>query len=87
LQLGRAFSSLLDLTRSISSADRPALRGACGMIADAILDGARDRGTGTHVRSAIDQQRRTAPLTRLRSSRPGRTPQALAARHGDKVAA
>ena len=57
------------------------------MIADGVLDGARDRGRGPHVRSVIDQQRRSAPLTRLRPSRSGRTPQALAARRRDKVAA
>ena len=57
------------------------------MIADGVLDGARDRGRGQYVRSAIDQQRRSAPLTRLRPSRPGRTPQALAALRRAKVAA
>jgi len=63
------------------------VRRASIMIADGVLDGARDRGRGQYVRSAIDQQRRSAPLTRLRPSRPGRTPQALAALRRAKVAA
>ena len=48
-------------------------------IAEAVLDGARDRGAGPLVRSVIDLQRRTDSLTRLRPSRPGRSPQAAAA--------
>jgi hypothetical protein len=52
-----------------------------------VLDGARDRGRAGTVRSVIDQQRRTTPLTHLRPSRPGRTPQAAAARRNHKVAA
>lgn len=68
-------------------ADRLDMRCAAQIVADAVLDGARDRGRGPYVRSVIDQQRRAAPLTRLRPSRPGRTPRAVAARRGNKVAA
>jgi hypothetical protein len=63
------------------------MRRAARVIADGVLDGAHDRGRGQLVRSAIDQQRRSEPLTRLRPSRSGRTPQAVAARRSDKVAA
>jgi hypothetical protein len=63
------------------------MRRAARLIADGVLDGARDRGDGPLVRSVIDQQRRTEPLTRLRPSRHGRTPQAVAARRRNKVAA
>jgi hypothetical protein len=80
LQMARTFASLITLAKAVYAADRLALRRAARDIAQAVLDGARDRGTGPMVRSVIDQQRRTAPLTRLRPSRPGRTPQAVAAR-------
>jgi hypothetical protein len=87
LQLGRVFPKLIELIRAVERGDRLALRRAASAIADSVLDGARDRGRGHHVRSAIDQQRRTDPLRRLRPSRTGRTPQALAARRRAKVAA
>jgi hypothetical protein len=87
LQLGRCFSSLTELVRAGDNADRLAMRRAACAIANGILDGARDRGRGPLARSVIDQQRRTSPLTRLRPSRPGRTPQAVAARRNHKVAA
>jgi hypothetical protein len=86
LQLGRAFPSLVELTRAVDHCDRSGMRGAARLVADAVLQGARDRGQGPLVRSAIDQQRRTVPLTRLRLSRPGRSPQALAAKRANKVA-
>lgn len=89
LQIARRSPALEALARAVYSGDRLGLRRAARDIAQAILDGARDRGTGPLVRSVIDQQRRAAPLTRLRSSRPGRTPQAVAARarRSDKVTA
>lgn len=89
LQIARTFPALVDLAKAVHAGDRLGLRRAALAIAQAVLDGARDRGTGPMVRSVIDQQRRTDPLTRLRPSRPGRTPQAVAARarHGDKVTA
>ena len=87
MQLARVFPSLVELTRAVDNADRVAVRRAARVIANALLVGARDRGRGLHVRSAIDQQRRSNPLRRPRPSRKGRTPQAIAARRGDKVAA
>jgi hypothetical protein len=87
LQLGRTFPSLIELTRAIDQADSSSMHRAARVIAHSVLHGARDRGRGQHVRSAIDQQRRTASLTRLWPSRPGRTPQAVAARKSNKVAA
>jgi DNA-directed RNA polymerase specialized sigma subunit len=57
------------------------------VIAGGVLDGARDRGRGQMSRSVIDQQRRATSLTQQRPSRPGRTPQAIAARRNHKVAA
>ncbi len=87
LQLGRVLPSLIELTRTIDRADPAGMRRAARVIADGVLDGAHDRGRGQLVRSAIDQQRRSEPLTRLRPSRSGRTPQAVAARRSDKVAA
>lgn len=80
LQLGRRYAELLGLVAALYAGNRLRLRRSARAIAEAILDGARDRGSGPRVRSVIDQQRRTAPLTRLRPSRPGRTPQAVAAR-------
>lgn len=80
LQIGRSFPALVALATAVYSADRLGVRRAARTIAQAILDGARDRGSGSLVRSVIDQQRRTESLTRLRPSRTGRTPQALAAR-------
>jgi hypothetical protein len=87
LQIARSFPALVALAKAVYNGDRLAVRRAAQLIAQSILDGARDRGSGPLVRSAIDQQRRTDPLTRLRPSRPGRTPQALAARarRSDKV--
>lgn len=74
LQLGRVFPCLIELTRAVDNTDRSAMRHAARVIANAVLDGARDRGRGQHVRSVVDQQRRTEPLTRMRPSRRGRTP-------------
>jgi hypothetical protein len=56
------------------------VRRAAGALAEAILDGARDRGAGPLVRSLIDQQRRSEPLRHTRPRRPGRSSQALVAR-------
>jgi hypothetical protein len=87
LQIARASPALIALVRALYTGDSLGLRRAARQIASAILDGARDRGSGTMVRSVIDQQRRAVPLRRLRPSRPGRTPQAVAAarRSGDGV--
>jgi hypothetical protein len=89
LQIARTFPAVGALAKAMHSGDRLGVRRAARAIAQGILDGARDRGAGPRVRTLIDQQRRTDPLTRLRPSRPGRTPQALAAatRRGDKVTA
>lgn len=89
LQMARMFPALVDLAKAVHIGDRVGLRRAACTIAQGILDGARDRGNSPLVRSVIDQQRRTDTLTRLRPSRPGRTPQAVAARarRGDKVTA
>jgi hypothetical protein len=86
LQIARSFPALVAIANAVHCSDRLGLRRAARTIAQAILDGARDRGVGPLVRSVIDQQRRTASLTRLRPSRSGRT-QAIAARarRGDKV--
>jgi hypothetical protein len=80
LQLGRAYPALVALARATYRGDELGVRRAARSIAEDILDGARDRGAGPLARSVIDQQRRTEPLTRLRPSRPGRSPQAIAAR-------
>lgn len=40
------------------------------LIAEAILFGARDRGTGKFVRSLFDQQQRSKPLQQARPARP-----------------
>jgi hypothetical protein len=65
---------------AIGNGDHQAVRRCARRLVDAVLAGARDRGRGRLVRSIVDQQRRTAPLTRLRPSRRGRGPQAIAAR-------
>jgi hypothetical protein len=80
LQLARMFPAWVALTKAVYGGDRLGVRRAARTIAQGVLDGARDRGSGPLVRSVIDQQRTTAPLTRLRPSRPGRSPQAIAAR-------
>ena len=80
LQLGRVFPQLVDLAAAIFDGRRHDMRRASRAIATAILKGARDRGGGNHVRTVIDLQRRSASLTRLRKSRKGRGPQAVAAR-------
>lgn len=80
LQMGRAFPHLVDLAAAIFDGRRSDMRLASVAIATAVLKGARDRGGGNHVRTVIDIQRRSASLTRLRKSRKGRGPQAVAAR-------
>lgn len=66
--------------------DRGRTRRAALALADAVLDGARDRSADPALRSLLDQQRRTEPLQRTRRRRPGRTSQATAARRrGAKV--
>ena len=62
LQLARAFPRLVDLAVGVAERDHARLRRAARALADAVLDGARDRGTGPLVRSLIDQQRRSEPL-------------------------
>ena len=79
MQIARAYPALIALVRALSDGDRLGLRRAARSIAEAVLDGARDRGAGPLVRSVIDLERRTESLTRLRPSRPGRSPQAVAA--------
>jgi hypothetical protein len=86
LQMGRSFTDVVGLARAMHTGDRLGVRRSSRSIAESILDGARDRASGSLVRTVIDQQRRTESLTRLRPSRPGRTPQAVAAaRRGDRV--
>jgi hypothetical protein len=87
LQIGRMFPELVALSKALHAGDWLGVRRAARAIAQGILDGARDRGGGPLVRSVIDQQRRMESLTKLRRSRPGRTPQAVAAerRRGDRV--
>lgn len=80
LQLARVFPQLLELVRAAGRDDRHLRRRAALAIADAVLDGARDRGKGKFLRTLIDQQQRSASLNKLRPSRPGRTPQAVARR-------
>jgi len=80
LQLARAFPSLIDLLGGVYDTDRVRVRRAALALADAILDGARDRSADPFLRTRIDQQRRTEPLQRTRARRPGRTAQAVAAR-------
>jgi hypothetical protein len=80
LQIARAFPAVVALVASTYDGDRLAARRAARQLADAILDGARDRGTGPLVRSLVDQQRRTEPLRAMRPRRVGRTSQAHIAR-------
>jgi hypothetical protein len=80
LQLARASYHLIELVGSVYAGDRARVRRAARALADAVLDGARDRGTDPFARSLIDQQRRTEPLRRTRARRPGRTSQAVVAR-------
>jgi hypothetical protein len=80
LQLGRVLARLVALMCAAAIGDRAQVRRLAASIATAILRGARDRGRGRYVRSLVDQQRRRESLTRLRPSRPGRGPQAVAAR-------
>jgi hypothetical protein len=80
LQLARVFPQLVELVRAAARDDRRACQRASLAIADAVLDGARDRGSGKFLRSLIDQQRRHESLNKLRPSRSGRTPQAVARR-------
>jgi hypothetical protein len=74
------------LALGVAEGDHVRLRRAARALADAVLDGARDRGTGPLVRSLIDQQRRSEPLRRTRPRRPGRTAQALAAKRRNNKA-
>jgi hypothetical protein len=80
LQLARTFPRLIDLIAGAYDGDRPRVRRAARALAEAVLDGARDRGAGPLVRSLIDQQRRSEPLCHTRPRRQGRTSQALVAR-------
>jgi hypothetical protein len=80
LQLGRMFPLILLLLRATSTGETRRRRHAALAIADAVLDGARSRANRRFAPTLVDQQVRASPLRRLRPSRPGRTPQALAAR-------
>jgi hypothetical protein len=80
LQLARTFPRLVDLISGVYEGDRTRVRRAACALAEAILDGARDRGVGPLVRSLIDQQRRSEPLRHTRPRRPGRSSQALVSR-------
>lgn len=80
LQLARTFPRLVDLIAGVYDGNRPRIRHAALALADAVLDGARDRSADPFLRSLIDQQRRTEPLQRTRPRRPGRTSQAVASR-------
>ncbi len=66
--------------RAVATGNTDTARRAALAIAHAVLDGAKDRGAGPFIPSLLDQQRRDAPMDRLRERRPGRTSQALAAR-------
>ena len=86
LQLARTFPRLVELIAGAYDGDRLRVRRAARALAEAVLDGARDRGTGPLVRSLIDQQRRSEPLLHTRPRRLGRTSQALVARARQKKA-
>jgi hypothetical protein len=71
----------MNATRS----DEPCRRRRIALeIVDAVLDGARSRADRRHTATLVDQQARNAPLRKLRSSRPGRTPQAISRQHGER---
>jgi len=68
LQLGRMFPTLLGLVRQQYARD-PAETVSAELIAQAVIDGARDRSRDAHLRPLLDLQKRTAPLTRTRRRR------------------
>jgi len=59
------FPTLLSLLRE-QYANDPAASQSARQIAQAVVDGARDRSLDRHLRPVIDQQRRTEPLNELR---------------------
>ena len=59
LQIARMLPALVALTHAVYSGDRLNVRRAARTIAQGILDGARDRGSGPLVRSVIHQQRQS----------------------------
>ena len=67
LQLGRSFSSLVLLVRAGYEQDPAALKRHSVLIASAILLGARNRAKDRPLRTLLDQQRRSSPLTRKRT--------------------
>lgn len=90
LQLGRCFPELCALVRAHYQGDHLGIRRSTRALASGILRGARDRSRDRPLRTLHDQQSRTEPLRRLRPSRPGRGPAAVAARRrrrGAKVTA
>jgi hypothetical protein len=76
------FPTLLGLLRQQYAVDPAALVSAQA-IAQAVIDGARDRSHDRHLRPLLDLQRRTDPLTRTRrrqrrAPRPPRKPRRAA---------
>jgi hypothetical protein len=57
------------MTLATGRGEHSACRALAQKIADAILDGARDRGRAKSLRTVIDQQQRTRALTRTRPRR------------------
>lgn len=68
LQLGRMFPTLLGLLRQ-QYADDPGAMISCQQIAQAVIDGARDRSRDRHLRPLLEVQRRAEPLTQTRRRR------------------
>jgi hypothetical protein len=60
------------MTLAAGRGEHRAVRPLAEKIVDAILDGARDRGREKNLRSVLDQQQRTRPLTRARPRRKAR---------------
>jgi len=78
LQIGRVFHLVLDLLHTCLSGETSRRRELSKRLANAIIDGARPRGGRKYESTVVEAQSRSSPLTRLRPSRPGRTPQAVA---------
>ena len=57
------------MTLASGRGEHRATRIFAAKIAEAILDGARDRGRDKNLRPVIDQQQRSGPLTRARLRR------------------
>jgi hypothetical protein len=80
LQLARVLPRLFELLHATRAGEPRRRRRVAEAIADAILDGAHSRSARRFVATIVDVQARTTPLTRPRPSRPGRSPQTVAAR-------